>query len=130
MSLATARRMAQHRIDTAAKQPRFHIILWDERGQFVESQAVAGFVGRIQSKIFYTLKPDVEGSDEAIVDIEGPGGLLDMGEESNVRDGCTGSWNLGSGSGATSGSKGKKDRERWWHTERGRWREIPLEKFF
>ncbi|PVH78752.1 hypothetical protein DL98DRAFT_655950 [Cadophora sp. DSE1049] len=130
MSLAAARRMAQRRIDTAAKQPRFHVILWDEHGQFVERQAVAGFLGRIQSKIFYTLKPDVEGSDEAIVDIEGPGGLLDMGEEGNVRDGCTGSWNLDTGSGSGAGSKGKKDRERWWHTERGRWREVPLEKFF
>ncbi|KAK0114949.1 hypothetical protein ONS96_013424 [Cadophora gregata f. sp. sojae] len=130
MSLATARRMAQHRIDIAAKQPRFHIILWDEYGHFVERQAVAGFLGRIQSKIFYTLKPDIEGSDEAIVGIEGPGGLLDMSEEGSVRDGCTGSWNLDSGSGITAGAKGKKERERWWHTERGRWREVPLEKFF
>lgn len=136
MSLAAARRMAQQRIDIAAKQPRFHIILWDENGQFVERHAVGGFLGRIQSNIFYTLKPDVEGSDEAIVDIEGPGGLLGIGEEGNVRDGCTGSWHLdvGNRSGSVTanggGWKGKKDRERWWHTERGRWREVPLEKFF
>ncbi|KAH7308272.1 hypothetical protein BKA65DRAFT_520111 [Rhexocercosporidium sp. MPI-PUGE-AT-0058] len=132
MSLASARRMAQHRIDAAVNQPRFHIILWDEHGQFVEKQGVAGFLGRIQSKIFYTLKPDVEGSDEAIVNIEGPGGLLDMSEEAAVRDGCTGSWNLDTSNGSVgvNGRKSKKDRERWWHTERGRWREVPLMKFF
>ncbi|KAL2066973.1 hypothetical protein VTL71DRAFT_1397 [Oculimacula yallundae] len=133
MSLATARRMAQNRIDTAAKKPRFHIIIWDENGQFVERHAVAGFLGTVNSKIFYSLKPDMEVSDVAIVDIEGPGGLLDISEEMSVRDGCTGSWNLNTSNGSVGphgGGKGKKDRDRWWHTERGRCREVALKKFF
>lgn len=125
MSLATARRMAQHRIDTAANQPRFHIIVWDEEGQFLERFAVGGYIGDVGSKIRYSLRPDVDGMDEAVCGIEGAGGLLDGGEETNPRDGCTGSWNLDAG----ERSKGK-GKDRWWHTERGRWREMPLEKLF
>lgn len=126
MSLATARRMAQHRMDIAITQPKFHIILWDPDGQFLERSALGGFLGQVESNIFYSLKPDIDGMDEAVVGVEGPGGLLDLGEEVSVRDGCTGSWNLD-----VSGAKKKgKDRERWWHTERGRWRDVPLEKFF
>ena len=130
MSLATARRMAQHRIDKACTQPQFHIIIWDEEGQFVERFAVGGFIGLIQSKVHYSLKPDVDGMDEAVVSIDGAGGLLDGGEETNVRDGCTGSWNIDTGVRGKNGAQGGKGKEKWWHTERGRWREVALEKFF
>ncbi|PMD48854.1 hypothetical protein L207DRAFT_575503 [Hyaloscypha variabilis F] len=128
VSLATARRMAQQRIDVASTQPQFHIIVWDEFGVFVERFAVGGFIGTIQSKISYTLKPDVDGSDEAIFGVEG---LLDGGDEVTPKDGCTGNWNLMAGvyeKGKTGGEK--KGKDKWWHTERGRWREIPLEKLF
>jgi hypothetical protein len=130
MSLSTARRMAQQRADFAATQPQFHIIIWDEFGLFVERFAVGGFIGQIQSKIHYSLKPDVDGMDEAIFGIEG---LLDGGEEVNGKDGCTGSWNLMAGvqeKGKGGGKDEKKGKDRWWHTERGRWREVPLEKLF
>jgi hypothetical protein len=129
MSLVTARRMAQNRIEEASRQPKFHIIIWDEDGQFVERFAVGGFIGDIRSKIFYSLKPDIDGMDEAVVMVDGVGGLLDGGEETNLRDGCTGSWNLSS---AEQGKKGRdgSGKQRWWHTERGRWREVPLGKFF
>ncbi len=126
-SLATARRMAQIRLEAATKQPKFHIILWDENGEFVDRIAVGGFMGMIESKISYCLKPDVAGSDEAIARIEGAGGLLDTAEELNVKDGCNGGWNLHSRSQAKNSSRGK---ENWRHTERGRWRDLPLEKFF
>jgi hypothetical protein len=126
MSLATARRMAQQRIDHASTQPKFHIIIWDEDGQFAERYAVGGFMGMIESKVYYSLKPDVDWMDDSIVHVEGTGGLLDPGEEMNPKDGCTGSWNLEAGV-----AKGKKQgKDRWWHSERGRWRELPLEKFF
>jgi hypothetical protein len=124
MSLATARRMAQQRIDGASTHPQFHIIIWDENGLFVERFAVGGFMGLIQSKINYSLKPDIDGMDESIVGIDG---LLDGSEETAPKDGCTGSWNLMAGMQGKGGSKGK---DRWWHTERGRWREMPLEKLF
>lgn len=124
-SLAIARRIAQRRIDTAVSQPQYHIIVWDAEGQFLERFEVGGFIGDLGSKINYSLRPDVDGMDEAVCGIEGAGGLLDGGEETNVRDGCTGSWNMEAG----ERSKGKR-KDRWWHTERGRWREMPLEKLF
>ena len=129
MSLVKARRMAQNRIDAAFAQPNFHIIIWDEWGQFVERFAVGGFLGDLGSKIFYSLKPDIDGMDEAVVTVDGTGGLLDGREEANVRDGCTGTWNINS---ATERKNGRSSggRERWWHTERARWREVPLGKFF
>ena len=129
MSLVTARRMAQSRIDGASSQPKFHIIVWNEFGQTVERFAVGGFIGDIQSKIFYSLKPDVDGADEALVTVDGIGGLLDGGDEPNVRDGCMGSWNL-SLVGQGKNGRARKGKEEWWHTERGRWREVPLGKFF
>ena len=129
MSLAIARRMAQQRIDHASTQPKFHIIIWDEDGQFVERYAVGGFMGMIESKVHYSLKSDLDGMDESIVHVEGAGGLLDAGEEMNSKDGCTGSWNLEAGTKRKNGGKGQ-GKDRWWHSERGRWRELPLEKFF
>lgn len=129
MSLVAARRMAQNRVDVASTQPKFHIIVWDDAGKFVERFAVGGFVGDVQSKIFYSLKPDIDGMDETVVTVDGVGGLLDDGAEKNVRDGCTGGWNLSMEGQGKTGRAGSK-KETWWHTERGRRREIPLRKFF
>ncbi|KAA8636877.1 hypothetical protein SMACR_00305 [Sordaria macrospora] len=42
-------------------------------------------------------------------------------EQSRTREGCIGRWNTYSGPVVD-----KKDRERWWHTERGRWRPVVL----
>lgn len=129
MSLLSARRMAQQRIEGALSIPKFQILIWGEDGNMVERQTVGGYIGLIQSKINYTLKPDIDGMDEAVVTVDGVRGLLDGGEESHVRDGCTGSWNLNT---AIQGKSGKQSagKDRWWHTERGRWREVQLEKFF
>lgn len=129
MSLVIARRIAQHRIDTAVSQPQFHIIIWDEENQLVERHTVGGYVGLVQSRVFYSLKPDIDGTDESVVSIDGIGGLLDGGEETNVRDGCTGSWNLHIAVQGKSGKSGN-GKDKWWHTERGRWKILPLEKFF
>ncbi|KLU89268.1 hypothetical protein MAPG_08242 [Magnaporthiopsis poae ATCC 64411] len=43
------------------------------------------------------------------------------GEEVNAREGCQGRWNTFSGAVID-----KKDKERWFHTERGRWRGVTL----
>lgn len=126
MSLSTARRMAQHRVDNAHLVPQFHIIVWDENGTFIDRQAV-GFCGDLSSKIFYTLKPDIEGSDETVAMVEGAGGLLDGGDEVTMKDGCTGNWNLEAGNKYKDGKKGK---ERWWHVERGRWKEVHVGRLF
>lgn len=126
-SLAQARRQAQLRIESADKHPQFHIIVWDEDNQFVERFEVGGFIGQVESKISYSLKPDIDGMDEAIVRMNV---LFDGGEEIILRDGCTGNWNLDVDK-SSAGAKGRNlGKEGWWHTERGRWREIGLEKFF
>lgn len=129
MSLSTARRMAQHRIEASTSQPQFHIIVWDESGHFVERFEVGGFIGLVNSKIFYSLKPDVDGMDEAVVQFEGVGGLLDGGEETSSQEGCTGAWCLDFDPRKSNRAPNKK-KDVWWHTERGRWKELPLEKFF
>lgn len=127
MSLRTARRMAQNRIEASQPKAKFHIIIWGDEGDLLERLPVGGFIGTIESKMTYSLKPDIEGADEAVVSMEGPCGLLDDSEETNVRDGCTGTWNQ---LGSSSRSKNAAAKERWWHTERGRRKEVALEKFF
>ena len=39
-------------------------------------------------------------------------------EPARTREGCTGRWN--------ASGLDKKDKERWFHTERGRWRAVAL----
>lgn len=94
----------------------------------MERFAVGGFVGTVgtDSGIEYVLRPDVEGSDEAVVGVDGQGrfGLLGDGREGGDGEGCGGYWN------SDVVGQGKRSRERWWHTERGRWRELELERFF
>jgi len=127
MSLATARRMAQRRIDLGPTQPRLHITIWDENDNITERLGVSGYVGDIQSKIIYNLNPDIDGMDDAIVKLDGPGGMLERGGEINVGDGCNGSWNLEA---APLNKLDGKRKDRWWHPDRGRWRDTPLETFF
>lgn len=126
MSLSTARKLAQNRLEAASAHPKYHIIVWDENGEFVERFAVGAFIGTIESKINYSLKPDIEGSDEAVVGVEGKFGLLGNDEEV-TRDGCTGRWNESAGMQVKGSAKG---RDTWRHTERGRWRELTLDTFF
>ncbi|CAG8955403.1 hypothetical protein HYFRA_00010267 [Hymenoscyphus fraxineus] len=125
VSLALSRRMAQLRIEAAKLKPQFHVITWDENGDFVERHALGGFLGQTQSKISFTLRPDLEGSDDSLMGVEA---LLDGSEEGNVRDGCTGSWNLDLG--GRVGLAGKKEKDRWRHTERGRWRDVDIGLLF
>lgn len=129
ISLQTARRMAQNRIDASQNMPRYHIIVWNEDGKLVDRHQVGAFIGSMRSNISYSLKPDIEGADEAVASVEGPCGLLDDSEETNVRDGCIGTWNQLHCSYGKTG-KNAAAKERWWHTERGRRGEVHLERFF
>ncbi|KAK6586060.1 hypothetical protein PZA11_001117 [Diplocarpon coronariae] len=122
MSLAMSRRMAQHRIDTAAQTPKLQVSVWAADGQFAERFAV-GYCGSVKSRVLYSLKPDVEGSDEAVVAVQV---WLERGE--NGRDGCTGSWNSEAGEG--KGKRKRRGKDAWWHTERARWNGVGLERFF
>lgn len=83
---------------------------------------MAGFIGTAGSPIKYHLLPDRGTTDEK-------GGLIDVRDldsdagESLIggREGCTGRWNMRDGIVAD-----KKEKERWWHTERGRWTKVTL----
>jgi hypothetical protein len=126
-SLAVARRLAQQRSEAAKSKPKFHIILWDEDGEFVERDAVGGFMGQLQSQIDYVLSPDLEGSDDSLICIEN---LLDESEVTNMRDGCTGSWQIDVKRKGSDKMTGKKGKERWGHTERGRWKDLDVHRLF
>jgi hypothetical protein len=122
-NLAQSRLDAQRRLEAARNEPRFTFRLVDEDGKVLEKKRMAGFIGEIGSPINYCLTPDPGAVDEngGLVDISdflGDGGenLKDGG-----REGCNGRWNTYSGVVID-----KKDRERWWHTERGRWRAVHL----
>lgn len=114
--------MAQLRIEAAKLKPQFHVITWDENGEFVERHALGGFLGQTTSAISYTLRPDLEGCDEAILGVEKM-----LGDE-REGDGCTGAWNLDLG--GRGASAGKKEKERWRHTERERWRGVDVGLLF
>lgn len=122
-NLAQSRLEAQHRLEAARNEPRFTFNLIDENGKVVETKKIAGFMGEIGSPINYCLMPDAGAVDEngglvEISDLLGDGG---ENLKDGNREGCTGRWNTFSGA-----VTDKKDRERWWHTERGRWRAVEL----
>ncbi|KAK7932574.1 hypothetical protein PG985_003286 [Apiospora marii] len=122
-NLHHARLAAQTRIEAARSRPRYFVNVIDEDGSVVEKYGMSGYMGQVESKIRYHLLPDAGATDEN-------GGLVDMadvmmgdGGESlgGDREGCSGRWNANETSAAD-----KRDRERWWHTERGRWRQVGL----
>ncbi|KAK0632463.1 hypothetical protein B0T14DRAFT_418757 [Immersiella caudata] len=144
--LHQARLAAQTRLERARRFPRFFINVIDERGMVVEKYGVGAFMGTVGSHIHYVLTPDVGGTDEggglvSVKDTVGDCGEALVAEEKNAKksskrekvgervesgeaktkEGCIGLWNAHS-----SEAVDKKDKERWYHTERGRWRGVAL----
>ncbi|KAG5926821.1 hypothetical protein E4U42_002927 [Claviceps africana] len=121
-SLVAARLAAQERLDRARENPRFQVRVTDERGGLVEAFGLAGYMGTVGSKIDYHLLPDAGATDEqgGLVDVSAlrtsPGEIPGPGSQ-----GCTGSWNRREGIVAD-----RKEKDRWWHTERGRWTRVYL----
>ncbi|KAF5626538.1 uncharacterized protein FTJAE_9597 [Fusarium tjaetaba] len=121
-SLHTARLAAQTRLEAARSRPKFTVNVVDEGGAITETFSMAGFIGTAGSSIKYHLLPDRGTTDDK-------GGLIDVRDldsdagESLIggREGCTGRWNMRDGIVAD-----KKEKERWWHTERGRWTKVTL----
>lgn len=118
--LAQSRLAAQARIEAAKSIPRFQINVIDDDGTVVNRVGLAGFIGQVESKIRYNIKPDPGATDDnggltMITDL-----LKDGGEALKDREGCTGRW-LSWSEGATNDKK-----ERWWHTERGRWQQLDI----
>lgn len=123
-NLAQSRLAAQSRLEAARQGPgRWAVNVIDDDGSVVENYNMASFMGQVESKIEYCVAPDEGATDEngGLVDISDV--LGDGGENLRVegREGCTGRWNTYSGNVVD-----KKDRERWWHTERGRWTPVAL----
>ncbi|KAK4070431.1 hypothetical protein Trihar35433_4898 [Trichoderma harzianum] len=118
--LQKARLAAQARLEAAHDTPRFTFNITDDDGLVNQTIGVVGFVGTLGSKISYHLLPDDGATDEQgglvdVIDLVGDGGEALSGG----REGCTGRWNQKEGEVAD-----KKEKEKWWHTERGRWRRI------
>ncbi|KAI1810031.1 hypothetical protein GGS20DRAFT_569265 [Poronia punctata] len=122
-NLAQSRLDAQRRLEMAKNEPRFTFRLLAENGKMLEQKRMAGFMGEIGSPISYCVTPDPGAQDEngGLVDISDF--LGDGGEnlKDGRREGCNGRWNT-----YNHVVSDKKDRERWWHTERGRWRDVRL----
>ena len=113
-TLYAARQAAQSRIDEARKSVAFQVIV-DEEGEVKQIYDFNGFIGTIGSKIVYSLKPDVAGSESAITHVS------DLRKsEGEGKEGCTGLWNA-------SHHAGKKW---WWHRERARWRDVSVDRVF
>ncbi|KAK1472957.1 hypothetical protein CABS01_16100 [Colletotrichum abscissum] len=121
-NLHVARLAAQARLEAArAALPRFFLNVIDEDGTVLEKYGLAAFIGTVESRITYNLRPDPGAKDERGGLVEIADLTADNGEEIAVgREGCQGRWN------ASSTVSDKKDRERWWHTERGRWQQPEL----
>ncbi|KAI8963284.1 hypothetical protein F5Y11DRAFT_356386 [Daldinia sp. FL1419] len=122
-NLSQSRTAAQSRLEAAWQTPRFFVNVINEDGSVAENYGFAGFIGQAESKIRYCIMPDDGATDEngGLVDISDV--LGDQGENLKVegREGCNGRWNSYNGNIAD-----KKERERWFHTERGRWRLVTL----
>ncbi|KAM0341324.1 hypothetical protein ACHAPU_010067 [Fusarium lateritium] len=121
-NLHTARLAAQVRLDGARCRPRFTVNVIDQDGTTNETFRMAGFIGTAGSPIKYHLLPDRGTTDEkgGLIDVRDLDG--DAGESlTGGREGCTGRWNQREGTVAD-----KKEKEKWWHTERGRWTKMTL----
>ncbi|KAF4984822.1 hypothetical protein FZEAL_50 [Fusarium zealandicum] len=121
-SLHTARLAAQSRLEAARSRPRFTVNVIDEGGTTTDTFAMAGFVGTPGSAIKYHLVSDAGTTDDKgglidVRDLDGDGGESLAGG----REGCTGRWNMRDGVVAD-----RKEKERWWHTERGHWTKLAL----
>lgn len=121
-NLHTSRLAAQARLEAARSRPKFTVNVIDEDGTFNNTFTMAGFMGTAGSPIKYHLHPDRGTTDDK-------GGLIDVRDlESDAgesltggKDGCTGRWNARAGVVAD-----KREKEKWWHTERGRWQKVML----
>ena len=111
-SLRIARQAAQQRIEEAWSTVQFKVVV-EESGVATEIFDLNGFVGEIGSRIYYSLDPDIPGSDTALVDFPD---IISGMDEVAMRDTCNGSWNASQSGG--------------WHTERPRYRPVDLHELF
>ncbi|KAF4456835.1 hypothetical protein F53441_1132 [Fusarium austroafricanum] len=121
-SLHVARLAAQARLEAARVRPKFTVNVIDEDGTTTDTFSMAGFIGTAGSPIKYHLLSDRGTTDDkgGLIDVRDLDG--DAGESlAGGKEGCTGRWNTRDGVVAD-----KKEKEKWWHTERGRWAKVTL----
>ena len=98
-SLLTSRRAAQQRLEEAWNTVQFKVVV--QEGDVVrEIFDLNGFIGQIGSQIYYSLEPDVPGSDQAWIDFPD---VVSERDEIAFKDSCRGLWNAGNPGGY-----------RWW----------------
>lgn len=124
-SLRIARLSAQTRLEKSRSRPRFGVTVMDEDGSTVDYFNLGGYIGTVGSPIQYYLLPDEGSCDEKGGSVDPRDLSGDAGENlpsaGGNQEGCTGLWNrLG------CAVADRKEKERWWHTERGRWSRIEL----
>lgn len=126
--LVAARIAAQSRLEAALRVPKFHVNILDEDGSVNETFGIGGHIGTVSSKVRYNLLPedgasDMNGGLVNVTDILGGCGEVLTCQLGSTIEGCTGKWNTWSGNLMRAD---RKERERWYHTERGRWRPVQL----
>ena len=116
--LRAARIAAQQRLEDAWTTVQFKVMV-EEEGVVHEIFDLNGFMGTVGSTIEYSLEPDVEASDRALIDFADL--LADEEAAAGARsDRCEGLWNAEHPMGM-----------KWWcHAERPRWKPVELMKFF
>ena len=116
-NLCAARLAVQARIEMSWSRPKWEVNVIEEDGTLMETFGIGGFIGTVGSLIEYRLLADIDATDDqggllSIPDLNTDGGEVLSGG----KVGCTGSWNIEEGS-----MTDKKEKEKWWHMERGRW---------
>ncbi|KAK0897793.1 hypothetical protein LTR91_021019 [Friedmanniomyces endolithicus] len=59
---------AQLRVRESRQQPSFNVVVHDENKRISATHVIGGYVGDMESKIEYSLEPDVEGSHYSLID--------------------------------------------------------------
>lgn len=83
--LRIAQIQAQLRVREKRQQPTFNVVVHDENKRVSANHWIGSYVGCMESKIEYSLQPDVEGSHYALVDfgdVEAPKVVYERREES------------------------------------------------
>ncbi|TKA71316.1 hypothetical protein B0A55_07133 [Friedmanniomyces simplex] len=59
---------AQLRVRESRQQPSFNVVVHDENKRISATHVIGGYLGDMESKIEYSLEPDVEGSHYSLID--------------------------------------------------------------
>lgn len=111
-SLRLARQAAQQRMEEAWNTVEFRVVV-EESGVVNEIFDLNGFVGATGSEIYYSLEPDIPGSDTALIDLPD---VISGKDEMDTKNTCKGSR--------------KSSRPGDWHTERPRYQPLDLQRLF